>query len=392
VRVWDVTTGEELHQLNGHGSWVSSVAFSPDGRRALSGSDDKSLRLWDLETGQLLRAFLGHTSCVSSVAFSPDGRRALSASLDHTVRWWDVETGKEVRPLQEPFGALVSLALAADCASLVTGGTDGSVRLWHAGGRPPLCLTAGEHTTARTGVALSGDGEMAAFPINGTVRVYHLKTGTYQECTGPGGQVTCVALSPDGRLVLGGDSESGNDAISVWSVDGGPPLKRLGTALNGVQGVTFSPDGRFLFSVSGNGALREWDTGSGLETRRPLDLGSVLNCVAASPDGRRALVGRNGSPEVAWIDLTQSDLVGLAIPDEHFGPAHGVAYAPDGKVMGSAGADGRVVVYDAGSGQVLDRWQLPGPVHDLGFAADGRHLATANGNGTVYILRLAPPP
>jgi WD40 repeat protein/tRNA A-37 threonylcarbamoyl transferase component Bud32 len=392
VRVWDVTTGEELHRLNGHGGWVSSVAFSPDGRRALSGSDDKSLRLWDLDTGRLLRTFLGHTSGVSSVAFSPDGRGALSASLDHTVRRWDVETGQEVRPLQEPFGALVSLALTPDCASLVTGGTDGSVRLWHPGGKPPLCLTADEHPPTWNGVAVSGDGEMAAFSIDRAVRLYHLKTGKYQDCTGPGGQVTCVALSPDGRLVVGGDSEPGNDAVSVWSVDGGAPLKRLGTALNGVQGVSFSADGRFLFSVSSNGALREWDTGSGLETRRPLDLGSLLNCVAPSPDGRRALVGRNRSPELAWIDRTQSDLVGLAIPDEHFGPVHGVAYAPDGKVMGSAGADGRVVVYDAGSGQVLDRWQLPGPVHALGFAGDGRHLATANANGTVYILRLAPPP
>ena len=71
---------------------VQSVAFSPDGRNALSGSWDKTLALWDTATGQLLRRFKGHSREVYSVALSPDGARALSGSVDGTMNLWQVAT------------------------------------------------------------------------------------------------------------------------------------------------------------------------------------------------------------------------------------------------------------------------------------------------------------
>jgi len=73
------------------------MAFSPDGRRALTGSPDGTKRLWDLETGREARVLKGHSGAVWSVAFSRDGRRALSGSTDKTIRLWDLETGQEVR-------------------------------------------------------------------------------------------------------------------------------------------------------------------------------------------------------------------------------------------------------------------------------------------------------
>ena len=90
VRLWDCQTGKELRSFLGHSDAVSSVAFSPDGKWALSGSDDKTVRLWDCHTGQELRSFLGHSKDVNSVAFSPDGKWALSGSEDQTIRIWNV--------------------------------------------------------------------------------------------------------------------------------------------------------------------------------------------------------------------------------------------------------------------------------------------------------------
>ncbi len=92
--VWDVASGKQVSSF-GKG-WVTTVAFSPDAKHALSGSDDAIVRLWDLDTGKEVRKFEGRKGWVVSLAFSPDGRRIASGTTNQTIQVWNVETGKEV--------------------------------------------------------------------------------------------------------------------------------------------------------------------------------------------------------------------------------------------------------------------------------------------------------
>jgi|ETNmetMinimDraft_26_1059896.scaffolds.fasta_scaffold15012_4 hypothetical protein len=87
--------GEPIRTFK-HSMVVASVAFSPDGRRVLTGSFDKTARLWDTESGRSIRTFKGHSDFVISVAFSPDGRRVLTGSTDLTARLWDARTVAEI--------------------------------------------------------------------------------------------------------------------------------------------------------------------------------------------------------------------------------------------------------------------------------------------------------
>jgi WD40 repeat protein len=95
IRIRDAQTGAAVGQpLEGHTRYVTSVAYSPDGRTVVSGSHDNTIRIWDAQTGAAVGQPLeGHTGYVRSVAYSPDGRTIVSGSDDRTTRIWDASSG-----------------------------------------------------------------------------------------------------------------------------------------------------------------------------------------------------------------------------------------------------------------------------------------------------------
>ena len=112
-----------------HTNWVQAVAYSNDGKRLLSASQDATVKIWDAATHRELRTYTGHTEMVRSAAFSPDGKLVASAGGDKDIRLWDPETGKDVRTLQGHTEFINSVAFSPDGKFLVSGGADRKVRL-----------------------------------------------------------------------------------------------------------------------------------------------------------------------------------------------------------------------------------------------------------------------
>ena len=118
-----------------------SVAYSPDGRRIVSGSRDKTVRVWDAASGAELACLRGHEELVSSVAYSPDGRRIVSGSADKTVRVWDAASGAGAGLPPRARGCGASVAYSPDGRRIVSGSRDKTVRVWDAdGGAELACL------------------------------------------------------------------------------------------------------------------------------------------------------------------------------------------------------------------------------------------------------------
>ena len=223
IKLWDVASGGELRTLSVHSSSVTSVAFSPDGKLLASGDWDNTVKLWDVASGHELHTLSGHSESVTSVAFSPDGKQLASGSLDNTnpVKLWDVASGRELRSLNGR--GVFSVAFSPDGKLLASGGYGNTVKLWDVTGGRVL----------RTLGGYSGSD-----------------------------WVTSVAFSPDGKLLASG---SKNSTIKLWDVASGRELRTLSGHTNSVSSVAFSPDGKLLASGGDDGTTRTWSISSGKE-------------------------------------------------------------------------------------------------------------------------------
>jgi len=161
--------------LQGHTGNVTSVAFSPDGTRIVSGSNDNTVKVWNAERGvQIGSPLQGHTHYVTSVSFSPDGTRIVSGSDDKTVRVWDAERGVQIgSPLQGHTHQVTSVAFSPDGTRIVSGSADKTVRIWDAERGVQICSPLQGHTWFVTSVAFSPDGTRIVSGSVGTMRVWN---------------------------------------------------------------------------------------------------------------------------------------------------------------------------------------------------------------------------
>lgn len=131
--LWETTTGKKVHTFKGHRGDVRCVAFSPDGRYALTGEgsyNSGEVILWDVSTGRELRTFRGYASHVTSVAFSSNGRQVLTGSSDHQVILWDATTGRRLRNFNGHTHGVESVAFSPSGQRIITGARDGRARVW----------------------------------------------------------------------------------------------------------------------------------------------------------------------------------------------------------------------------------------------------------------------
>jgi WD40 repeat protein/energy-coupling factor transporter ATP-binding protein EcfA2 len=381
--------------LTAHADQVHAVAYSHDGRFAVTGSWDRTVRFWDPRTYQEAGAPIQSPSTVNALAISPDSRLIATGGEDGVVRLWDTASRQQVdTPLNVDGTYLFSVAFSPDGRLIAAGSEAGTVRVWEVAtgrlvlGRPFAKLGAEVHR-----VAFSRDGQLLAAGVyeddeTGSARVWRVRDGspfgsplTFKD------PVRSVAFPPTGGLL----AVAAGKSVRLWDPATG---KAVGAPFTGhtddVLAIAFTKDGQTMATGSVDKRVRLWQVASRSPRGSPL-IGHTADVadVAFSTDGGTLLSGSWDTTARAWR-VPETFSVSRFLSG-HVGEVHGIAFSRSEPLLATSGVDDNTTRL----------WKLPGgqphgpPLRGdeypqrVAFSRDGRLIATAGYGGTVTIWQVA---
>jgi WD40 repeat protein len=316
--------------LRGHGGPIGSAAWSRDGRRVVSASDDGTVRVWSADGKGDPVVLGGHDKPVRFAVLSPDDRRVLTTSMDGTARIWNVDgSGSPV--------VLGERAVSPGCPPA-----------WSPDGRRVLVATAAN-----------------------VVQVWDARGTGKVDLAGHTGPVTVAVFLPDGERVL---TASRDRTARVWSADAAGTAEIFRGHEGAVLAAVPSPDGARFISASADGTARIWDAAN----RAPavvLDghTGSVLSA-AWHPEGDRVVTGSEDRTARVWSADGRASPV---VFSGHGGAVTFVAFRPGGRYVATASTDGTARVWPEQGGASLVLRGHEAPVLFAAWSPDGTRILTA---------------
>ncbi|XP_034519621.1 WD repeat-containing protein 38 [Ailuropoda melanoleuca] len=284
-----------------HHGEVNSSAFSPDGRRLLTASEDGCVYGWETQSGRLLWRLSGHAGPVKFCRFSPDGRLFATTSCDCTIRLWDVAETKclhvlKACSLSNPVSAghqrsVETVSFSPDSKQLASGGWDKRVKLWEVQSGQMLRHLGDHRDSIQSSDFAPGSDSLATGSWDSTICIWDLRMGTpvifHQELEGHSGNISCLCYSASGLLASG----SWDKTIHIWKPSTRSLLVQLKGHVTWVKSIAFSPDASQLASAGYSHMVKVWDcnTGKCIETLKGvLD---VAHACAFTPDGKLLVSG-----------------------------------------------------------------------------------------------------
>jgi len=353
--------------LQGHEGDVFCVAWSPDGRRLATAGKDGTLRIWNSTTGQQLHVARGHTDEVTSVVYSTDGSRIYTGSEDGTIRCWHAQTAEPGPIWTGHTDHVMALAMSPRGDCLASGGRDCTVLLWN--------LQSGvvEHVWETQDVVRvlqfspSGDW-LCSGDESVQLRAWETATGKLAFVrSSVGEQHFAMAFHPDGEcLVAAGRLE----VLRFWRPSDQTLIKELESKhREWVQSLAFSPTGRTLASAGKDGVINLWDSSDYSHQISLLGHQGRIWSVAFAPDGRLASAGADNAR--IWNNAPAEGYPEIA------GFVDAITYDPRGRELYACDSSGSLSIFDVASKQQIAKLAVePSGSIDFRISPDGGHFVT----------------
>ena len=389
AEIWDAVTGQIVHRLDETQiTGVTGVAYSPTGDRAVLGQTDGSVVVWDTQSGELIRSLTGLTQSVSALAFGPDGRTVLAGNTAGALILWDPETGTRLGSLPGHARKISAVAVGPDGHTALSGAQDGSLTLWDLANDQPIRSFEGGNRSVMMVSYGPGTGYIMSGSTDQMVRVWDVDTGELAgrfPLSRHTQAISSIAAAPDDATVVSGAMDG---SMILWDK---APIGAFIRAFVGhrapVISLAYSSDGRHVLSGSRDGVVRLWDIGGPTQIHRfgiepPLvDRPGIdpLHNLAIDEEGRRALSG-TARALILWNLDTGEVIRRLPAPADSLSS---VAISPDGKTALSADS-GDLSQWHLETGKELRR--LPGNASEvltIAYRPDGHTALTGAQNGAV---------
>ncbi|MBC7507566.1 MAG: caspase family protein, partial [Ferruginibacter sp.] len=382
AKIWDVTTGLLLADLEGHTEDVNSALFSPDGKKIVTASADKTAKIWDATTGLLLANLTEHAGAVNSAFFSPDGKKIVTASADRTAKIWNTETGKVLMELKAHDYNINFAQFSPDGSKVVTASDDNTAKIWNVFSGE-LLLTLKKHSSSVDSAQFNFAGtRIVTISGDKTVKVWDVATGRLlMDIKRHTNYMQSVQFSPDGNKLL---TASLDHTVKLWNITSGDLVSNIDLKTSNIGCARFSPDGLFyLTSDNGyQGGVKIWDAITGKlfsEIKFPV---SILSA-QFSPDGKKILSVLDN--KTATINETSSGAM-LSILKGQTSEVRTARFKPDLTKIVTASADGYARIWDAGTGQLsLILKGYTSWVGSAEYSADGKNILIVAGDATTKI-------
>lgn len=383
----------------GHTKATTAVAVTRDGKKAISGSDDRTLIVWNLDTGEILHTLVGHTDAVNKVVVTPDEKKAISGSDDYTLIVWNLETGEKLHTLQGHTQRINALIVTGDGQQVISAASDNTLKIWDLeNGRELHTLRRKKQSQIQLRQSWrdfqEGISQLPQALFNFQLKFFESVQLRQFQKRGfdlinrinalERVKVTDVALIPDGKRVI---SSSGDHTLTVWNLEDGTEQLTLYGHKDRVNAVVVTPDGRRAISAAGyiyDYTLKVWDLENGTELYTLSSHNARINAVAVTPDGKLAVSASDDNTLKVW-NLEEG--IELHTLFGHTDRVNAVAVTLDGERAISTSSDGTLHVWDLKIGQVIARFNTDEGLQACTVTSDGQKIVAGSTLGRVHCLQ-----